>query len=160
MKLILTSVLTVALPLISLAADQTTMTVTRSDRPVPDVFAITNASSLKFAGSPRTLNVSSLNNSMETIPLGVIEKITFQTPTGVEEMVSEARISLKNSIVYDCIRFAGMTEQNSDLRIFDTAGRLRFSNNHWNGEDINISDLPAGFYIMKAGTQTFKFIKK
>lgn len=61
-------------------------------------------------------------------------------------------------IVSDKLTLIGV---NGEIAIFNTAGSLQ-TQIKATGEEtvISIANLPSGVYVVKAGTQTFKFVKK
>ncbi len=54
--------------------------------------------------------------------------------------------------------FTGL-EKNSEIRVFDANGRLIQSQKADKATSVNLSNLPAGIYIVKFGNQSFK-VKK
>lgn len=51
------------------------------------------------------------------------------------------------------------SSQVASLRVYDASGRSVMHSERWQGETIDISSLPQGVYVVKAGTHTAKFRK-
>ena len=51
------------------------------------------------------------------------------------------------------------SSQMASLRVYDASGRSVMNSERWQGETIDISSLPQGVYVVKAGTHTAKFRK-
>lgn len=51
------------------------------------------------------------------------------------------------------------SSQMASLRVYDASGRSVMHSERWQGETIDISSLPQGVYVVKAGTHTAKFRK-
>ena len=101
-------------------------------------------------------------NSTETsIPVSIIQKITF-----TDEVLATQNVGLnKNNLqLYpnpstDYIRIKSKAKS-LDVKIYNLEGKLVVSGNYISDEDINVSKLNAGVYLVQANGVTLKFIKK
>lgn len=143
------------------AAEPTTIMFELKGSTEPTVCELREGYTLSFAGTPRNMLLKDGDASLESIPIGQIERITFQTPDAVHDLAADAStFALKRIIVNNTLEFVGNTPQNSQLAIWNLTGVMQLHLTAWNGEDIDITSIPAGMYIMKADQNTFKFIKK
>lgn len=88
-------------------------------------------------------------------------KISFsQTDTSVKGPAGDnASLRLLRNPVEDFISVEGV-RPGSDAVLFDLQGRTVMNVASWNGEDIDVSALPSGAYLLKVNSQTIKVIKK
>jgi hypothetical protein len=92
------------------------------------------------------------NGTMEIKELAFVGIETIAAP----QAFGELRITVADGVL-KITGYAG-----GDVRIFDISGRAAGAKNFpplWNGA-INISHLPKGTYIVKAGNKTAKFVRK
>jgi hypothetical protein len=123
-------------------------------------FNVSSSGKLYFSGD--NLLVKPEANSTETsIPVSIIQKITF-----TDEVLSTQNVGLnKNNLqLYpnpstDYIRIKSEAKS-LDVKIYSLEGKLVVSGTYKSDEDINISKLNAGVYLVQANGVTIKFIKK
>lgn len=77
---------------------------------------------------------------------------------GVDENETH-NITLYPNPAKDAIRIEGLVE-NSEVRIYDVVGTLIKVVNIDNNEEISISEMPAGLYIVRSGNVMLKFTKE
>lgn len=100
---------------------------------------------------------SILSASGNVLAEGIL-KVSFEQKgsVGIREITSENNVLGK--VVSDKITLIGVA---GEIGIFDVAGIQQAKMTATGGETvISITNLPSGVYIVKAGKQTFKFIKK
>lgn len=103
--------------------------------------------------------VTSATGTFST-PLIEVMSIKFtddeQTPTSVQQLrddVSQLRIATSESTV----RVMGANR--GTVAIWSVSGQQLYDNRNWHGEEINISHLERGIYIITINNTTFKFKK-
>lgn len=96
----------------------------------------------------------------DTAPIGQVMSIKFtdeqQDPTSVAKIDTDAnqvRVATDNS----SIRVLGATH--GSVTIWSVTGQQIYSNRDWSGEEIDISHLEHGIYIININNTTLKFKK-
>ena len=123
-------------------------------------FNVSASGKLYFSGD--NLLVKSEANSTETsIPVSIIQKITF-----TDEVLATHNVGLNKSNLQlypnpstDYIRIKSEAKS-LDVKIYNLEGKLLVSGTYKSDEDINASKLNAGIYLVQANGVTLKFIKK
>ncbi|WP_379966168.1 T9SS type A sorting domain-containing protein [Epilithonimonas sp. UC225_85] len=123
-------------------------------------FNVSASGKLYFSGD--NLLVKSEANATETsIPVSIIQKITF-----TDEVLATQNIGLNKSNLQlypnpstDYIRIKSEVKS-LDVKIYSLEGKLLVSGTYKSDEDINVSKLNAGVYLVQANGVTIKFIKK
>jgi len=123
-------------------------------------FNVSASGKLYFLGD--NLLVKPEANSTETsIPVSIIQKITF-----TDEVLATQNVGLNKSNLQlypnpstDYIRIKSETKS-LDVKIYSLEGKLVVSGTYKSDEDINVSKLNAGIYLVQANGVTIKFIKK
>ena len=119
---------------------QSNLTVNYNDNQKAKSIQLNQIKSLKFNGDQ--LFIKQVDGTSKTIALDNVRSITFGSEvTAVEEIKA-----VNNK------KFRG-------LLITDLSGKVLVNNPAWEGGQVDTSALPAGFYIIKTSTKTFK-IKK
>ena len=95
---------------------------------------------------------------LATEPIANVKKICFAPPTGTETDVNDTLVN--TIIVYpnptqDILMIQGAESQM--LRVYNLQGSLLQT--EW-GNQIAVSHLPVGTYLLQIGTQVVRFIKK
>lgn len=123
-------------------------------------FNVSASGKLYFSGD--NLLVKPEANSTETsIPVSIIQKITF-----TDEVLATQNVGLNKSNLQlypnpstDYIRIKSEAKS-LDVKIYSLEGKLVVSGTYKSDEDINVSKLNAGVYLVQANGVTIKFIKK
>lgn len=90
-----------------------------------------------------------------------VKKIVFITNSSVESIVgSEADVIVTPNPVVDMITLRGADEfVGSEINVYSIDGQNKLRITNWNGESIDVSDLPAGIYIINTQSKNLKFVK-
>lgn len=93
-------------------------------------------------------------------PLSEVMSIKFtdneQTPTSVEKILDDAS-QVRIAATESTVRVMGANH--GAVAIWSVSGQQLYDNRNWNGEEINISHLERGIYIITINNSTFKFKK-
>lgn len=101
-------------------------------------------------------NVIIQTKSGETgqVPISTIQRMYFDsTPTSIAEAKADSGLAWDGKT----LRMIGAS---GTLEVYQTSGALVSKGVVTDGESINLSQLPKGVYIVKAGGQSFKIMKK
>jgi len=93
-------------------------------------------------------------------PLAEVLSIKFtddeQTPTSVSQILDDAS-QLRIATSESTLRVIGANS--GTVAIWSVSGQQLYDNRSWRGEEINISHLERGIYIITINNSTFKFKK-
>jgi len=122
--------------------------------------ALTNLSKITFSGT--NMLMTYLNGSFEAIDLLSVQKIEFTLLNGVDAVkeIGTAMVIYPSPAV-DKITLANIPEgaklavlYRLDGRVISTISLASAS------QDIDVSSLPSGFYLLRVNNNTVKFVKK
>ena len=102
--------------------------------------------------------VITVNGTDVLFPANEVRKFTFDDEqlTVIEDVTTQGTYE----ITQDAINVDNLKD-GTILTIYDTNGRLIAQNKSANGTvSVNISNLPNGVYVVKAGNTNFKFLKR
>ncbi len=112
-----------------------------------------------FTDNGTTLQlIDKQGNSLATELLDNIRKITFaepSIPSAIEEALQAGQIVVYPNPAHDLLIVQGAETQ--PLRVFDMQGRVVVTAE---GNELNVSDLENGTYLLQIGTQVVRFIKQ
>lgn len=115
---------------------------------------------LKFSDAGK-LDISEGDALIASVPLADIKNITFTPPSAVEEITDNSdALRLVSNPVEDTLRLRGDFSNPASLAIFGVDGTLRGRLSDYHGEDLDVSYLPSGLYILTINHTSLKFIKK
>lgn len=122
-------------------------------------FNVLASGKLYFSGD--NLLVKSEANSTETsIPVSIIQKITFTDVLATQEVgANKNNLKLYPNPSTNYIRIKS-DAKSLDVKIYNIDGKLVVLGTYKSDEDINVSKLNAGVYLVQANGVTVKFIKK
>ncbi|MCM1005428.1 MAG: T9SS type A sorting domain-containing protein [Prevotella sp.] len=122
-------------------------------------YEITMQSRLKFDSGQ--LQIFSGQNKLAGYNLTDVTKIVFGlNDSGISPVLSDGQgLALKQNPVYDTLSFIGAPDAPCLVEMFSLAGHKVMTLNGWAGDDINVSNLSAGTYILRINNQIFKLIK-
>ena len=125
-----------------------------------NTYAISDVNQLTFAD--KSFSVV-MKNTSETPAFNFadVKKITFKVATGINNnTLNESAGKLSYTLNNNLMTITGANTGNANNVSFYTVSGVRCMQlNSWRGEQINISSLPAGVYIVKVNNQTIKFKK-
>ena len=101
------------------------------------------------------------NNTSNPRTVTVNDNITlvaFFSGTGVDEN-SETVLSLYPNPAKECIRIEGL-ESNSEVVFYNVLGMMVKHVNATADQEINVSDLASGVYMVRCGNQILRFVKE
>lgn len=141
---------------------QTTLKVSYYTGSTQD-YTITTSGKLYFSGNNLLVKTSASATDV-SIPTGIIKKITFsssvlavqETGTGTDNDL----IKLYPNPSAEFIRITSDKKEALKVKIFSAEGRLVLNGTFQHGEDIDISSLKTGFYLVQVNNNTIKLIKK
>ena len=90
-----------------------------------------------------------------------VMKIVFIANSSVESITgSSADVIVTPNPVVDMITLRGADQLvGSEINVFSIDGQNKLRITNWNGESINVSDLPSGIYIINTKSKNLKFVK-
>ncbi|MGI6223643.1 MAG: T9SS type A sorting domain-containing protein [Prevotella sp.] len=92
-----------------------------------------------------------------------IKKITFTTySTGISQIRTDSKSAKRIFISSDGARLTiegWDASKYADLSIYSVNGARQMAIGNWNGQSIDITGLPHGIYVVKAGNNSGKFRK-
>lgn len=96
-----------------------------------------------------------------SIPVTIINKITFSSALGVEDVtVKEQNLLLYPNPAKNYIKIKSEQVDNFEISIYNIRGELILKGKYLSDEDIDISNLENGLYLMRVNGLTSKFIKE
>ena len=90
-----------------------------------------------------------------------VEKIVFKANSSIESIADTSiDVIVTPNPVVDMITLRGADQLvGSEINVFSIDGQNKLRITNWNGESINVSDLPAGIYIINIQSKNLKFVK-
>lgn len=138
---------------------QTGVTVTYYDGTTQD-FNVTTAGKLYFASDNLYLKLDG-TTTPTTIPVTIIRKITFS-----ETLATTTFGENKNNLVLypnpgsNVIRIKSDKNEELKINIYSLQGQLVHQGVYQTDEDINVTNLSSGLYLVQVNGVTIKFSKK
>ena len=158
MKKKLIFIVALAVPILSYSVGE--MLVVKLKNGTESELLLSNVQKITFDASSMT--VVSKTGSTTPFMLSGMQKILFSQKTGVTDLANDTgnSLSIYPNPVQDVL-FVDGVEENSVIRIFNTKGALfQTTTAKEKVVQLNVSVLPQGMYILQAGNQAIKFIKK
>ena len=123
-------------------------------------YAVDSTGKLYFSGDNLLIKTSSSSSDV-TIPTSLIQKIVFTSVLATTEVVSNAsKIYLYPNPTSDFIRIKSPAKEKLKVNIFSATGQLVLQGFYNPDQDIDVSLLSTGLYLVQANGVTIKFIKK
>jgi len=124
-------------------------------------FAVQDSGKLYFSESNLLIKTSS-TSTPTSLPVSIIQKITFDNSVLSTQNISQnkSKYILYPNPSNDFIRIKSLNADKLEVSIYALDGKLLLKGNYVSDQNIDISQLPAGVYIVKSNTETFKLIKK
>lgn len=139
---------------------QTTVEVNYSDGSQQS-YNVTEAGKLYFDDINLLINTD--GTSLTSIPYATVSSITLAQQTLA---TGEVKVDKESIMLYPnpATNFIKINNKNKtglvQVQIYSASGELVKQGKYPTNSEINISDLPAGVYIVKANENTLKLIKK
>lgn len=123
------------------------------------VYKMDDIESITFDGA--TMKVNKNSKETETINIAEITNISFDVSTGVNGLkVKDENLLISVKAGSNIIEIGGYdNSKNYCVDIFNTAGAKVLDYANWRGEQLNISSLSKGVYVLKINNTTLKFSK-
>lgn len=136
---------------------QTTVTVNYFDES-NQVFSVEESGKLFFNDDNLMINTNGTNTT--SIPVELIKRITFS-----EETMETTELTTENLVLYpnpatNFIRIQSNSGELIDVKIYSMQGQLLLSGKYFSSENIDVSSLEKGIYVVKADKSNLKMIKK
>ena len=156
-------------PMIAVALMLSVATVSNADKAIKIHSYDTEAQPIEYLLSDITkIKFASTNFSVETSEdvagqafyLKDVSKITFGESSSVE--VAEratAAVVTPNPVKNNLVVKGGQELYGSDMNIYSVTGMQVLRVAAWQGETIDVSQLPAGVYVINIQSETIKFVK-
>lgn len=96
-----------------------------------------------------------------TIPVGIIQKITFaEITTAITAIADKQKISLYPNPSSDFFRIGTSSTENLKVRVYSLTGQLVHQGIYVKEQSIDVSNLITGVYLVQINNSTFKFVKQ
>lgn len=126
-----------------------------------NAFATDEVQRIDFAGD--ALNVVSTDGTSTTYAFDEVVKITFEDEsTAIQAVTAPQKARLTFTIANDgsTLTVNGWdTAAQTSLQLYSVSGANVATQPGWNGQTVDISQLPHGVYVLKVGNRTAKFRK-
>lgn len=125
------------------------------------VFNVENSGKLYFDSDNLKLKINSSTTNEITIPVTIIRKISFSN-----SLASSTFIEHKNNLVLypnpssNFIKIKSDVDEKLKINIYSIIGQLVHQGSYQSNEDINVSNLSSGLYLVQVNGITLKFCKK
>ena len=139
------------------ATAQSILLVVTMNDGTEQVFHMSETDRMYFEDNTKLVIEEGTTKTPVIIPLADIRKITCNETEGAEEN-NEPSATLYPNPVHDMLTLRNLHNP-QHISIYATDGRLVKSVIASSEQPINVSDLPAGLYLIKTQTQTLKMIK-
>ncbi|MBS3913720.1 MAG: T9SS type A sorting domain-containing protein [Bacteroidetes bacterium] len=156
MKLFLSFLLLLS---VSFSLAQTGVVVTYYDNSTQG-FNVSTSGKLYFSND--NLNIKADGSATPTsIPVSIIRKVTFSNTLSTTTFgENDNHMVLFPNPSSDIIRISADTIENLEVNIYAMTGQLVQKGSYTVNQDIDISGIPPGLYLVQANNITFKFVKK
>jgi endonuclease/exonuclease/phosphatase family metal-dependent hydrolase len=149
-------------------ADYTALTANITDanwsRPLIEHFIVSNELADNYIANSAVQEVTMppaipgyYNNTSNHLPLTA--RFTFTATAGTDDFSYQNTWSVYPNPVKDVLTVTSTEELNGSAIIYDVTGRQVY-NSQLSSNSINVSQLPAGMYIIKIGNASRKFVKE
>ncbi|WP_374542983.1 T9SS type A sorting domain-containing protein [Flavobacterium sp.] len=125
------------------------------------VFNVESSGKMYFDSDNLNVKINSTTTISTTIPVTIIRKITFSSTLSTTTFGEN-----KNNLVLypnpssDVFRIKSDENEKLKINIYSLQGQLVHQGNYQSDEDINVSNLSSGLYLVQVNGLTIKFSKK
>jgi Secretion system C-terminal sorting domain len=124
------------------------------------VFDIATTGKLYFASDNLYVKVDG-TTTPTTIPVNIIRKITFvENTTAVTSVADAQKILLSPNPSTDFFKITSDYTEGLKVKIYSLTGQLVHQGAYMNDQNIDVSNLSTGLYLVQVNNSTLKFIKK
>ena len=89
-----------------------------------------------------------------------VEKIVFKANSSIESIANSIDVIVTPNPVVDMLTLRGADALvGSEINVYSIDGQNKLRISEWNGESIDVSDLPSGIYIINTQSKNLKFVK-
>jgi len=139
---------------------QTTISVTYYDGTVQG-FTVAESGKLYFESDNLYIKTDAVTTAPTTIPVNIIRKITFSNALATTTFGSNKNhLALYPNPGSDVIRIASDANEILKIRVYSLTGQLILQVNYQPNQDIDVSKLSSGLYLVQVNGLTIKFSKK
>lgn len=124
-------------------------------------FNVENTGKLYFSGDNLMVQLND-TSSATSIPVSIIQKINFVAAAlGTGEIGENSKnLQLYPNPSTDFIRIKSQNSEKLSVAIYSLSGKIALKGIYSSEENINVSKLTAGVYLVQVNGVTIKFIKK
>lgn len=124
-------------------------------------YTIETTGKLYFSGSSLLVKTTSSANNV-SIPTNIIRKITFTSTSLATQEIGQnkSKIRLYPNPSSDFVKISSDKKEKMNVKIYSSTGSLVLKGVFQPDEEINVSTLAPGFYLVQADQTTLKMIKK
>ncbi len=124
-------------------------------------FAVQDSGKLYFSGANLMIEPDA-STTATSIPVNIIQKIVFDNSVlGVQNVSGkDLYYILYPNPSNDYIRIKSLKGEKINVSIYATDGKQLLNGQYSSDQNIDVSRLNSGVYLIKANNQTFKLIKK
>jgi len=122
-------------------------------------FNISADGKLYFSGN--NLLIKDSIGITSSITLSQIRKIVFESnSSGIESHIESGQMFIYPNPSSNYLRIGNISEQVVNVTIFSMNGKVLLRSEYRNGDQIDVSNLSHGLYIVRVDEQAFKFCKQ
>lgn len=127
----------------------------------PTEFSLSEVRKITFSTDGFDVVLKGDDASLTSFKFETVGKLTFADETSVNSVLNEAKlIRVAPNPVRDYLHITGCDQlSGNDLAIYSVSGQNILKINNWDGNDIDVSHLPEGIYIVNINSTTLKFVK-
>lgn len=126
-----------------------------------EVFEVTDGLVLDFATKPGFMVVKGGSATESTFAISDATVLNFSNTTGLSDIfASDKSVALRQNPVGDLLEFTAAPETDCKLSIYSLHGTTLLSVDDWHGENVDVSSLTPGLYIVNFNNQSIKFYKQ
>lgn len=126
----------------------------------PQVFNVATTGKLYFANDNLYIKIDG-TTTPTTIPVNIIRKITFVENTlAVTALADEKKVVLSPNPSTDFFKITSEYKEGLNVKVYSLTGQLVHQGVYQNDQNIDVSNLSTGLYMVQVNHSTLKFIKK
>jgi len=145
------------------ASARGTVTIHGATPEADRTFDLTTELKIGFGSDKSAITVAQGNADVATFPLSQVSSISFNGNFGGVDDISQDLtnvINLRNNPVENLLQFTTAPAEPCRATVYSLQGSALVSIARWQGEDIDVSNLNTGIYLLQFNNQTIKFYKK